>query len=126
MSGNKKGVAKRFKDIVPHSVFVHCYAHKLNLALQDATNQFKYVSDILLIVQNISVFVERSAKRLIFLSNYRAMKRKINLLFDGLNSIAHFLEKLSQMFKSDCISLSSILNRQISSQNTNIATIKSI
>jgi hypothetical protein len=50
----------------------------------------------------------------------------INLLFDGLNSIAHFLEKLSQMFKSDCISLSSILNRQISSQNTNIATIKSI
>jgi hypothetical protein len=50
----------------------------------------------------------------------------INLLFDWLNSIAHFLEKLSQMFKSDCISLSSILNRQISSQNTNIATIKSI
>jgi hypothetical protein len=50
----------------------------------------------------------------------------INLLFDGLNSIAHFLEKLSQMFKSDCISPSSILNRQISSQNTNIATIKSI
>jgi hypothetical protein len=50
----------------------------------------------------------------------------INLVFDGLNSIAHFLEKLSQMFKSDCISLSSILNRQISSQNTNIATIKSI
>jgi hypothetical protein len=58
MSGNKKGVAKRFKDIIPHSVFVHCYAHKLNLALQDATNQLKYVSDILLIVQNISVFVE--------------------------------------------------------------------
>jgi hypothetical protein len=50
----------------------------------------------------------------------------INLVFDGLNSIAHFLEKLSQMFKSDCISLSSILNRQISSQNTSIATIKSI
>ena len=63
MSGNKKGVAKRFKDIIPHSVFVHCYAHKLNLALQDATNQLKYVSDILLIVQNISVFVERSVKR---------------------------------------------------------------
>jgi hypothetical protein len=63
MSGNKKGVAKRFKDIIPHSVFVHCYAHKLNLALQDATNQLKYVRDILLIVQNISVFVERSAKR---------------------------------------------------------------
>jgi hypothetical protein len=33
------------------------------LALQDATNKIKYVSDILLIIQNVSVFVERSAKR---------------------------------------------------------------
>ena len=50
----------------------------------------------------------------------------MNLLFDRLNSIAHFLEKLSLIFNSDCISLSFILNRQISSQKTNIATIKSI
>jgi hypothetical protein len=63
MTGNKKGVAKMFEDIIPHSLYVHCYAHKLNLALQDATNQLKYVRDILLIVQNISVFVERVALR---------------------------------------------------------------
>ena len=63
MAGAKSGVAKRFLDIVPYAVFVHCYAHKLNLALQDATNQIKCVSDVLLIIQNVSVFVERSAKR---------------------------------------------------------------
>ena len=63
MAGIKTGVAKRFTDLIPHAVFVHCYAHKLNLTLQDATNQLKDVSDILLIVQNVSVFVERSAKR---------------------------------------------------------------
>jgi hypothetical protein len=63
MAGIKNGVAKRFKDVIPHSVFVHCYAHKLNLALQDATKQLTYVSDILVIIQNVPVFVERSAKR---------------------------------------------------------------
>jgi hypothetical protein len=63
MAGAKSGVAKRFLEKVPHVVFVHCYAHKLNLALQDATNQIKSVSDVLLIIQNVSVFVERSAKR---------------------------------------------------------------
>ena len=31
--------------------------------MQDATKQLSYVSDILLIVQNVSVFVEKSAKR---------------------------------------------------------------
>ena len=34
---------------------------KLNLALQEATKKLRYVSDILLIFQNVSVFVERSA-----------------------------------------------------------------
>jgi hypothetical protein len=63
MAGTKTGVAQRFLEIIPHVTFVHCYAHKLNLALQDATNKIKYVSDILLIIQNVSVFVERSAKR---------------------------------------------------------------
>ena len=63
MAGIKSGVAKRFIEKVPYAVFVHCYAHKLNLALQDATNQLKCVSDVLLIVNNVSVFIERSAKR---------------------------------------------------------------
>jgi hypothetical protein len=63
MAGAKSGVAKRFLEKVPHAVFVHCYAHKLNLALQDGTNQIKSVSDVQLIIKNVSVFVERSAKR---------------------------------------------------------------
>ena len=58
-AGIKTGVAKRFNEVIPQPVFVH----KLNLALQDATKQISYVSDIMLIVQNVSVFVGRSAKR---------------------------------------------------------------
>lgn len=63
MAGSKNGVAKKFSDLVEYAVFVHCYAHKLNLALVDATSKLKEVSDVLLIIQNVTVFIERSAKR---------------------------------------------------------------
>lgn len=79
MAGIKTGVAKRFTDLIPHAVFVHCYAHKLNLALQDATNKLKAVSDILLIVQNVSVFVERSAKRHTLFEHLQGDEKKATL-----------------------------------------------
>ena len=79
MAGIKTGVAKRFTDLIPHAVFVHCYAHKLNLALQDATNKLKAVSDVLLIVQNVSVFVERSAKRHTLFEHLQGDEKKATL-----------------------------------------------
>lgn len=33
MSGNISGVQKRVKEIAPYAVYIHCYAHTLNLAL---------------------------------------------------------------------------------------------
>jgi hypothetical protein len=79
MAGIKSGVAKRFIERVPYAVFVHCYAHKLNLALQDATNQLKCVSDVLLIVNNVSVFIERSAKRHALFEHLQSEEKKRTL-----------------------------------------------
>ena len=79
MSGKKTGVAKRFIDQVPYAVFIHCYAHKLNLALQDATAKLKSVSDVLLIIQNVSVFVERSAKRHALFEHIQCAEKKRTL-----------------------------------------------
>lgn len=33
MSGVFSGVQKRIADVVPQAIFVHCYAHRLNLCL---------------------------------------------------------------------------------------------
>ena len=63
MSGIKNGVAAKFLKLIKTAVFVHCHAHKLNLALCDASMQIKDVSDIITIVENVSVFIRRSAKR---------------------------------------------------------------
>jgi hypothetical protein len=76
MAGIKTGVAKHFTDLIPHAVFVHFYAQKLNIALKDATNKLKAVSEILVIVQNVSVFVERSAKRYTLFEHLQVTRKK--------------------------------------------------
>jgi hypothetical protein len=44
-------------------VYVHCHAHKLNLPLFDASMQIHDVSDLIDIIESVSVFVRRSQKR---------------------------------------------------------------
>ena len=39
MSGCEKGVATRFQNVAPHALYVHCYAHLLNLALQSTLEE---------------------------------------------------------------------------------------
>lgn len=39
MSGHCSGVQQRIKVVAPQAVYVHCYAHCLNLVLVDATKR---------------------------------------------------------------------------------------
>ena len=39
MSGQHRGVQSIVKEAYPNSRYVHCYAHQLNLVLQQATSQ---------------------------------------------------------------------------------------
>lgn len=63
MSGAHKGVAKRLSDIQPLAPFIHCYAHSLNLAIQDTVKAIPLIRDTLSVVHEISVLVKASPKR---------------------------------------------------------------
>jgi hypothetical protein len=63
MAGCKQGVAKRFLEISQKALFVHCHGHRLNLALSSCAQKIKEVRDTVHVVEELSVFVERSAKR---------------------------------------------------------------
>ena len=39
MSGHCSGVQQRIKTVAPQAIYVHCYAHCLNLVLVDATKK---------------------------------------------------------------------------------------
>ena len=63
MSGPNKGVAVRFKEDSPKSVYVHCYGHLLNLAVKDSLSSEPLLRNTLGIVQSLYTFLEASPKR---------------------------------------------------------------
>ena len=63
MSGKNKGVATRLKEDCPHALYVHCYGHRLNLAIQSSLTQVKPLKNSLGVIQSLYNFIEASPKR---------------------------------------------------------------
>lgn len=64
MSGKIKGVKTRLQLIEPKAIYVHCFAHALNLSIQDAVRSVPMFRDILQCIHDLAVIVHGSAKRL--------------------------------------------------------------
>ena len=63
MHGVRKGVAARMKECSPRGVYVHCYAHILNLALQDTMSDAEPLRNALGTLQSLCNFLEESPRR---------------------------------------------------------------
>ena len=63
MSGHLSGVASRFKVEEPAALYVHCFAHSLNLCLQDASRSCTPIRDSLELVMEIVKLIKFSPKR---------------------------------------------------------------
>ena len=63
ISGHEKGLAARLKEVAPLCVYVHCYAHRLNLAVKDLLSSIQLLRNVLGTVQEIYNFLEGSPKR---------------------------------------------------------------
>ena len=59
MSGKNAGVAKLLKNEAPYALYVHCHAHRLNLALVDCMKVVHRLQNFLLFEQ-LYVFVSGS------------------------------------------------------------------
>ena len=83
MSGIHKGLAVRMKECSPLLVYVHCYGHLLNLALQDSMTCVEPVCNALGIVQKLCTFLEGSPKRRRIFQDL-AVEDRINLTLKSL------------------------------------------
>ena len=63
MSGIYKGLATRMKECSPESIYIHCYAHLLNLAIQATITQIEPLRKTLGQIQNLHNLIEASPKR---------------------------------------------------------------
>ena len=56
MSGYKKGVASKIQEVAPFAIYVHCYAHLLNLALQDTLEHNRVLKNSVGMLQSLYNF----------------------------------------------------------------------
>jgi hypothetical protein len=63
MSGAIKGVRSRIQQIQPKAIYVHCFAHSLNLSVQDAVRSVPIVRDAMQCLRDLATIARGSAKR---------------------------------------------------------------
>lgn len=64
MSGQLSGVAKRFSNHVKEALYVHCFAHRLNLVLQDVCKTVRLMAESLDLCRDLYNFINLAPKRL--------------------------------------------------------------
>ena len=60
MSRHLSGVQQRFKEVVPHATYVHCYAHRFNLVVVDLVKTHGQVCDPFVTLQQLHNFLSTS------------------------------------------------------------------
>ena len=63
MSGVKNGLNKKIRAIAKKALYIHCYAHQLNLALQHSCYEITKARNCLETLNSFHEFIEGSAKR---------------------------------------------------------------
>ena len=62
VSGIRKGLATRMKECSPLGIYVHCYGHLLNLALQDTMTEIETLRNAVGTIQSLYNFLHGSTK----------------------------------------------------------------
>ena len=79
MKGENKGFATRTKVTLPMSIYIHCYGHLINLALQDTLENVPVVRNTLRIIQFLYNFLDASPRGMLYLKVLERMKERASL-----------------------------------------------
>lgn len=63
MSGWASGVQARVAEKVPHAIYIHCYAHRLNLVLIDCVKNLDELANFFSTIQTLYNFISNSNSR---------------------------------------------------------------
>ena len=101
---NGSGVQQRIRQVAPHAIYMHCYAHNLNLALVDCVKGNAHASEFFSLVQVLYVFLSSSKAHNIYIqkqkSQYpdkevRQLQRLIDTRWCTFDSVIAALEDIS-------------------------------
>ena len=67
MSGSCTGVQQRIKAVAPNAIYVHCYAHCLNLALVDCVRNVQEASEFFALMELLYVFTSSTKAHVLYI-----------------------------------------------------------
>ena len=73
MSGHCTGVQQRVKQVTPQALYVHCYAHCLNLVLVDTTKTVPQASEFFALMETLYVFISTSKAHTVYIQQQNAL-----------------------------------------------------
>ena len=73
MSGRYTGVQQRIKAVVPHAIYVHCYAHTLNLVLVDAVKSVQLAVEFFALLESLYIFFSAAKAHTVFLEHQQQL-----------------------------------------------------
>ena len=100
------GVQRKVKDVYRMAHYVHCYAHQLNLIMQQATAHITKVGAFFLDLGGFAVFFPRSSKRTAVLDKLvahrlpRASSTRWNFHSRAVNTIFEHKDDLLKCFRT--------------------------
>ena len=105
MSGHERGVQTIVKQSYPNAHYVHCYAHQLNLVLQQAVSQISQIRLFFANLNGFSVFFSRSPKRMAYLDKCvgkrlpRSVQTRWNFQSRIVATVSQYKDDLIECFK---------------------------
>lgn len=107
MRGATAGVQRKIQDVYPNAHYIHCYAHQLNLIMQQATSHISKARIFFSNIGGFSSFFSKSPKRTCFLDKVVAHRlprssnvrwnfhsRAINTVFEHREDLIHCFESI--------------------------------
>ena len=77
MSGNNAGVQALLRQqYIPNAIYVHCYAHKLNLVICDVTHAVPYLPEFYSIISKIYTYFHASS---VTNETFKSVQKQLNL-----------------------------------------------
>jgi len=73
MSGHCTGVQQCVKQVAPQALYVHCYAHCLNLVLVDTTKTVLQASEFFALMETLYVFISTSKAHTVYIQQQNAL-----------------------------------------------------
>ena len=124
MSGQCSGVQRHIRELAPHTIYIHCYTHTLNLVLVDSLKIVPYATEFFALLESLYVFVSTTKAHAIFMQKQSEIHSdKLPLQFQNFRTLDGLVDMQQLMLCDACTTVLATLE-EIGDGNDHVKAIE--